>query len=101
MKLYWSYNSIPELADLPEKDRYEICKACFKESNLYQYRYLILFILLTSVSTIIYNTFNGFIVVLLVALITGGIIGIMGQQAAIYMLRPRIREYLILHGKTN
>jgi hypothetical protein len=101
MKIYWSYNSIPELADLPEKDRYEIFKECFKESYLYRYRYLILFVLITSVGTIIYNTFNGFTVVLLVASITGGIIGIIGQQVAIYTLRPRLREYLISHGKPN
>ena len=28
MKLYWSYNSIPELADLPKEKRKEIWQEC-------------------------------------------------------------------------
>ena len=104
MKLYWSLKSIPELADLPKKDRYEIWKACYSmvwRSWKSIILHIILIILFISVLTVIYNTFDKFIIGLLVAVSIGAICGFIEQQVAIYIIRPHIREYLSSHGKTN
>jgi len=104
MKLYFSINSIPELANLPKKGRYQIWKACYSmiwRSWKSIILHIILAILFISVLTVIYHTFDKFIIVLLVAAIIGAIYGFIEQQVAIYIIRPHIREYLSSHGKTN
>lgn len=104
MKLYFSINSIPELANLPKKGRYQIWKACYSifwKSWKNIILNIILTILFISVLTGIYHTFDKFIIGLLVSVILGAIYVFIERQVAIYIIRPHIREYLSSHGKTN
>jgi hypothetical protein len=103
MKLYWSYNSIPELADLPKEKRKEIWHTCHLKCLVHWQIWVSFLVCGLCAATgmglgeFYYNRIGGF----LGAMLGGGIGGFIIGEIKVSMVRPHIREYLISHGKTN
>jgi len=111
MTLYWSYNSIPELEDLPEETRKEVWKEC-RMSDRTPWRTFLLNTILgtimflciaagTAFGKFYYGRIGGITGGITIAVITGSVCGFIIAQLHIARVRPRIREYLCSHGKTN
>ena len=102
MKLYWSYNSIPELANLPKENRKEVWAAChpkiFRRSIWIS---MIIAAVCIPLGIEIGKSYFGGIAGLIVAVIIGGIVGALIWQVQAAMAMPYIREYLNSNVKTN
>jgi hypothetical protein len=105
MKRYWSYKSIPELADLPKEKRKDIWQSCRlkRSANLP-------FGCSTDAITVVWlvivlplGTFysNNHIIGLIWAVLVSAIIGFSLRQVEIALVKPYIREYLNPNVKTN
>ena len=105
MKIYWSYNSIPELADLPKEKRKEIWQKCHvKVFRHWQMWFLILIQVLLTVVIIesVRSYFGSFNVVgLILLMIIGGLIGGVISCFTQSINRSDIRKYLNSNAKTN
>jgi hypothetical protein len=102
MKLYWTYNSIPELADLPKDKRKEVWATCHRKM-LHRYIWVACVIgaVCVPAGMIIGESYFGRIGGIIEAMIAGGIGGLIIGEVKVAMTRPHIREYLISHEKTN
>jgi hypothetical protein len=103
MKLYWSYNSIPELADLPKEKRKEIWHACHLKGLAHWQTWGaclvcgLCCVTGSELGKLCYGRIGGFIG----AMIAGGLGGLIAWEVTATMVRPHIREYLSSYGKTN
>jgi hypothetical protein len=101
--LYWTYNSIPELADLPKEKRKELWHACHLKVFVHWQIWVSLLVCGlcaatgTELGKFYYNHIGGF----LGAMLGGGIGGFIVGQVGVAVTRPHIREYLNSHEKTN
>jgi RsiW-degrading membrane proteinase PrsW (M82 family) len=104
MKIYWSYNSIPELADIPKEKRKEIWKPCSLKC-LASWPFCVSAIAMIVVWFILVKL--GFFysdnhtISSIWALIVTAIVGFILKQVELALLRPYIRKYLNLNEQTN
>jgi hypothetical protein len=101
MKLYWSINSIPELADLPKEKRKEVWKSCHIKCFLHWqiWASAVLFGLGVAAGSALGEFYYGRIGGTIGAAIAGGIVGIIGWEIKVSVVRPLIRVYLNSHDK--
>ncbi len=104
MKIYWSYNSIPELADIPKEKRKEVWTTCYHRSKI-SYRYILVAVVIGAVcisaGMLLGKFYLGRTGGILGTAIAGGIAGFIIGQSIIASVRPYVREYLNSNGKTN
>jgi hypothetical protein len=102
MKIYWSIRSVPELAELPEKNRKEILKKCgltkFENRNI---RYLFGLLTLPFVlGGVTLGEICGGRIGGVMGIVIGGAIGVLVMlQIEVCIVRSRVRKYLFTHGK--
>jgi Mn2+/Fe2+ NRAMP family transporter len=105
MKLYWSLNSIPELANLPKERRKEIWKPCrlkcLASWPFWVSMIAIIVVWLVMLSKLGYFYSDNHIIGLIWGVIVSVIVSFIMQQVEFALVRPYIREYLISHEKTN
>jgi hypothetical protein len=103
VKLYWSYNSIPELADLPKEKRKVVWKSCHLkvfQHWLTWFSFLISGICVAAgiaLGDFYYGRMGGIIG----GAIAGGIGGFIAWEIKVAKVRPYIREYLNTYEQTN
>jgi hypothetical protein len=103
MKSHGSYNSIPELAGLSEQEQTEIWEKCSgKHWRHWQtwFAAVLIFCICVASGTIVGMKYDGIRRHLFSGFISfvGGLIWL---KANVWIIRVRIREYLISHEKTN
>jgi len=106
MKLYWSYNSIPELADLPKEKRKEIwkscCLKCFANFPFWcSTKNAIALVWLVIVMPLVIYYSNHHMIGLIGFVLVGAIIGFILWQVEIALVKPYIRECLNSNVNTN
>jgi hypothetical protein len=105
MNIYWSYNSFPELRDMPEEKRKEIWKACHRKIFCHWQTWF--FILIQGLLAVIIiesvkSYFGSFDVVgLILVMIFGGLAGGITYFFTQPVERSDIREYLKSNEKPN
>lgn len=97
MKLYWSINSIPELADLPKEKRKEVWRECCLK-NRRNWRVLIIGVAICGIFGGIGSVIEKGPIGAMIASTVGVFIVWQIEAAAI---RHHIREYLNSHGKVG
>jgi hypothetical protein len=110
MKLYWSYNSIPELADLPKEKRKEVWKTCHLKCWT-SWPFWITTVAIIVIGTMVggatlrklgyFCSDNHYIMGSFWAGAIGIFITFIITQVEISLARPYIREYLNSNVKTN
>jgi hypothetical protein len=102
MKLYWSINSIPELADLPKQNLRRVWRSVYLK-HWFKIGFLpalIVPICAIAIDTLSENYYGHFGRLICVC-IGGGIGGLIGWEITANMIRPYLREYLNSNVKTN
>jgi lipopolysaccharide export LptBFGC system permease protein LptF len=102
MKLYWSINSIPELADLPKQNRGKAWRNTYLK---HWFKVGFLPILIVAVSfvagTFFGQNYSGHFGRAICAVIAVGISGFIAWEIEANMIRPYLREDLKSNEKTN
>ena len=103
MKVYWTWQQIPELRDLPKHQRKRVLRACSGWNWKLNWKFMAIAMLLQAAIPFLAfwlasqgktPTWTAVVLSWLGAGITGSII----LQVGIERLRPSIREYLKEHG---
>jgi lipopolysaccharide export LptBFGC system permease protein LptF len=102
MKLYWSYNSIPELADLSNEKRNEIWKTCYATNWKVRFLSSLIMPVFMFVGILIaLSYFRHTLVGMIIAVVITSIGWYIGWQITVNMIRPYLRKYLKSNVKTN
>ena len=105
MKLYWSLKSIPELADLPNKQRKEIWKSCRLKCLMtwpfWGSTITIIVFWLVILTKLGYFYRDRHLIGLIWGAVISAIVVFIMWQVEIALVKPYIRKYLISHGKRN
>lgn len=98
MKIYWSTKSVPELADLPKKDRMKIWRQCYL--NVFQNWQTWLAIVVCGACGALGRILGEIWGIPKIGFVIACILGIfILQQVTIRMTIPHIREYLKSHDQ--
>ena len=93
MRIYWTFKSIPELADLPARERRRVWRAAYyKVLNQWQTYTILLACSVCSALGVFAGHFLGHPTV--GAGIGGGMTGLLFSQIIVPRVRPHIREVL-------
>jgi hypothetical protein len=98
MKIYWTFNQIPELRDLPWDQRYRVWQACCDTSK---FRVINVFAVLSVIVVVFWLIFQvkmlSSTAQVLIYAISMGITHLIVSRVQLERHRPSIREYLKEH----
>lgn len=103
MKIYWSLKSIPELAEIPTKQRKEIWRRCLRKAHRNWWTWLGVVgpaACIGGVSAVLVDIISGnHAAAILLAGLIGGIAGLISFQIQVRTVRAYIRKELNLPEK--